>query len=357
MRPYRLIWIMLTILLASCSTGASPTPEPVPGTPGPLTKTADYWDLGLRIKYPDNWAVPQFLSGQMTLAGSMAALHGTSAEPIVAIRVADPVRDFHLSKDATLQQIAAVMSSGQGVTISGTGTTNVAGLDAAFINLTETNAQMYGQAVAFRMPDGRVGSIIGVAPFDQWANFAPTFDQMRNSVVLLKPADFTVPTMSNQPVSFAPGGLTFELPQGWIDGDAGSGARLYHDGASIAYLDDSGFVNGPQLVLRAWSFTPTAALRDVLTKTIQVNAGDTVLDITVGGTPGVQITSSDPTTGQIVLFIGVTSQDKTVLNVFRWTAPGILAQALQPTLNGILQSVRFGAVKVTRVPPTTPASH
>jgi hypothetical protein len=348
----RLAAIVLALVISGCNSGAAPTAVPAISTPGPLTKTADYWDLGLRITYPDNWSAPQFLSGQITLAGSLAAMHGTTAEPVVAVRVADPVKGFQLPKNATLQQIAAAMSAGQGVTISSTGATNIAGLDAAFINLTENNATMYGQAVAFRMPDGRVGSMIGVAPMSMWADFAPIFDQMRQNAKLIKPADYTLPLTASQRVSFGPGGLSFNIPQGWIDKSLGGNAHLYRPDGLEDYLDDSGFVNGPQVVLLARPLAPGAAIRDAMAS--MVNQGDTVADITVGGQPAVQITSSDESSGQTILFIGVPSQDKTVLNVFRWTAPGILVQALRPTLDSILQSVRSEAVKITLAPQATP---
>jgi hypothetical protein len=351
MRRWAIVTLM--ILISGCAPAASPTANPAQiSTPGPLTKTADYWDLGLRIPYPDNWVTPQFLNGQMTLGGSVNAMRGSAAEPVIAIRIVDPVKDFRLSKNATLQQIAAAMSAGQGVTISKTGPTSVAGLDAAFIDLTENRASMYGQAIAFRMPDGRVGSIIGVAPFEMWADFAPTFDKMRQTATLIKPTDFSVPQSGSTQANFPTGGLSFTLPQGWISKNLGGNAYLYRQNGMDEYLDDSGFVNGPQLVLLARRLASGVNLRTAMTSL--VNVGDKVSDTTVGGQPALLVTSADQTSGQVILFIGVPSQDKTVLNVFRWTAPSLVAQAVRPTLDAILQSVKFGAVTTTLAAPATP---
>src|SRR5258706_10015564 len=104
------------VLLAACASNPVPTTQPIPTpvfTPGPLAKTVRYWDLGVSIPYPDNWAAPQFLAGSLTLAPSLEAAHGqVQTQPVIHIQISDPVRDLHLSKDATLSQIAAAVNSG-----------------------------------------------------------------------------------------------------------------------------------------------------------------------------------------------------------------------------------------------------
>src|SRR5205085_387663 len=134
----RLVAILGCLLVVACAPVRPENPTGIPNlpTPGALNKTALYWDLGLSVKYPQNWIDPQFIDGQMILAPSLEAAQGqTPTQPVVAVRIVDPVRDLRLSKDATLTQIASAVSAGQNVRTSSSGTTRVAGLDAAYINL------------------------------------------------------------------------------------------------------------------------------------------------------------------------------------------------------------------------------
>jgi hypothetical protein len=353
----RLVTILSCILAVACTPArpASPTDIPNLPTPGPLTKSALYWDLGLRIKYPQNWVDPQYIDGQMILAPSLESARGqTPTQPVVAVRLVDPGRDLRLPKDATLTQIASAMSAGQSVHVSSSGSTQVAGLDAAYINLADDDANVYGQAIAARMPDGRVAVVIGVAPSGIWANFAPTFDLMRAGTALLKPADFKTPELSDQTSTFPQGGLTLSYPRGWIDKDLGENSRLYRDSAAVEYLDGSGYVNGPQLVIIGESLLKDTSLQVALSQLVKIAPEDKVTDITVGGQPAIQFAYTDRASGQIVNYVSFASQDKSVMIVLRWTAPGILVDALRPTLNAILQSVRFGAVSATLIPLRTP---
>jgi hypothetical protein len=316
-------------------------------TPGPLNKTAAFWDLGISVKYPENWVDPQYIAGQMTLAQSLQAAHGKSAtEPVIALSIRNNSQ-LRLSKDASLQDIAAALTAGPGVTFTDKRSTTFAGLDAASINLTDATNQLYGSVLAFRLPDGRLGSLISVAPFDQWAEFAPTLDKMLISAGLLKPADFKLPAPGGSTGVFPAGGIAFSLPQGWVSKQVGTDANtatIYRNSADTDYLDNSGFVNGPQLVIIGRTLAPSQTVRDALTTMITKMPGDQIGDVKVGDQSGTQILSVDPQTGQGIIFVGVASQDKRVLMVFRWTAPGILAQATRPMFDSILSSVRFGPI-------------
>ena len=77
-------------------------------------------------------------------------------------------------------------------------------------------------------------------------------------------------------------------------------------------------------------------------------------EVKVGDQTGTQIFSTDAQTGQIVVFVGVTSQDKHVLMVFRWTAPGLLKEATRPVFDSILGSVRFGPITSSQPLPAAP---
>ena len=324
-------------------------------TPGPLTNKVQYWDLGLSIKYPSNWEQPQFLASQMTLAQSMQAAQGRSVtEPVVALSTRNDSQ-LGLSKDATLQDIAAAISTGPGVTLSNQRTTSLAGLDAAFLDLKDDTNKLYGAVFAFRLPDGRLGSLISVAPFSEWADFAPTLDAMQQSVTLLKPSDFKVPASGGSTATFPAGGLTFSLPEGWVSKSLGkNGTTLYRSSTDTDYLDNSGFANGPQLVIIGQTLAQGQSIRSAMTAMIAGQSGDKITDIQVGDQVGTQILSSDAATGQVVNFIGVTSQDKRVLMVLRWTTPGNLSDVTLPMLGSILGSAKFGAITSPIALPAAP---
>jgi hypothetical protein len=351
------IVLLVGFLAAACTPARPQVPSDIPTvpTPGTLNKPALYWDLGLNVKYPENWAAPQFIDGQMIIAPTLDAARGqTPTQPVVAIRIVDPVKDLRLSKSASMEQIAAAISAGQGVSISSSGPTKVAGLDASYINLTDDNAKLNGQAIAFRMPDGRVGVMIGVAPIGVWADFAPTFDQMRGKTALLKPAEYSLPDPNGPATSFPQGGISFTYPKGWIDHDLGGNTRLYRDSAVVEYLDDSGYVNGPQLVVIAESLPKDMPLQTALGRVVKINPEDKVTEVMIGGQPGIQFSYTDRVSGQTVSYISFASQDRTVMIVMRWTVPGILTDAVRPILDAMLQSVKYGAISATLVPVNTP---
>jgi predicted DsbA family dithiol-disulfide isomerase len=358
MHRFLITLVTLAALLSAC--GGQPMRNPLPTssvpTPGPLNKTANYWDLGLSVKYPENWAAPFFTDGQMLLAASIEAARSQPiTQPVVAIRIIDPGHDLGLSKDATLEQIAIAVSGGSTVQVGQRLPVKVAGLDGMAINLTDDVARLYSQTVAFRMPDGRVGTMAGVAPFESWADFAPSFDQMRIGAELLKPAVFKVGPVEAAG-SLAQGGITFNYPKGWIEKDEPGNVRVYRDSAENEYLDDSGYVNGPYLAVIAQNLPTGVTLQTALAQTAHLRATDPITPVSVGGMPGVQASYTDSASGQVVTFIGFPSQDRSILIVFRWTTPGILVEAVRPTLDAILQSVKFGPVSATLSPLPTAAN-
>ena len=120
-----------------------------------------------------------------------------------------------LSKEATLSDIATQVSGqSQTTTQLALRKSQFAGLDATEIDLQDTQNKLIETVIAFRLPDGRVGWLLGLGPEDTWADFAPSFDGIRTSAKLLKPTAYNLPTV-NKSTTFAPGGLTFIcLPSG-----------------------------------------------------------------------------------------------------------------------------------------------
>jgi hypothetical protein len=351
---------MFGIVLTACQSTirTNPGPPPAFSTPGPLSKTAQFWDLGLKMDYPANWADPQFMDGQMIVAESaqVATSQSGLAGPVVALRILDS-RDAQRAKSLTLEQIAlAAAGSGKSISVTDSGATSVAGVDAAYLRVADATVNLRGQIITFRLPDGRIGILTAAMPKDIWAYFAPTLDEMRSSIKLLKVADFALPTMSTNLSMFSEGGITFALPQNWIEKPLGGNARLYRDGSASDYIDDVGYVNGPQLVIMGQPLAKDAVLTNALIDAIALKPDDKITGVTVGAQSGVQFSRPDPRSGHLTTFVGFPSQNRTVFIVFRWTTPGVLTEALRPTLDKILESVKFGAASSTLVPmPTNPS--
>lgn len=345
--------LLALTLIAGCG-GAAPTPLPIIPTTAPIGSSAIYWDIGVSVKYPANWAAPLYGTGQMLLAPSVeATTHNPPTDPLVALQVAT-LEQIGATKDTTLEDITGIVSGknrNHDATQRFQGKAQFAGLDAFFIDLEDPNAKIYEQTIAFRMPDGRIGWLIGLAPRDIWANFAPSFDQVRASGALLKPADYTVPKLGMVEL-YPQGGLSFNLPEGWINKDLGNGIKLYHHKDDLTYQDGSGYSNGPQLVLRV---RPLESGKNAADALLQVVSGvdSKPKEVSVGGQSGAQIGFTDPNSNQQVTFVSVPSQDKSVINILRWTVPTALSEVTQPLWNNLLSSVSFGAISVTLVPTPT----
>ena len=335
--------MMLTAMgfLVACGSGSgAPTPLPIVPTFAPVTADAAYWDLGVSVKYPDNWIAPLYDSGHMLLVPTKNDVaRQPPVNPIVELQFAT-LAQLHFTKEATLAQIVAYVS-GQTATTKplNVHTSQFAGLDASLIDLEDAQNQLEEETIAFRMPDGRIGWLLGLGPSSTWGDFITTFDAIRASGMLLKPTAYNV-LQPNTNATFAQGGLTFSIPATWKSQSLGSSVTLYN--SDTAYNDSSGFANGPQLVVRALPLGKAQSLADALTQVIGTTTKPT--DMTVGNQPAVQVITSDAHTGQQIIFIATASQDKSVLNVLRWTTPAPLSEVTRPLLDTILKSVTFGTV-------------
>jgi hypothetical protein len=263
---------------------------------------------------------------------------------VVALRIVNSPQDLNLPQNASLAQIATALTGGGNVVLTNSRSTNLAFLETVAVDLEDKDHNLYGIIYVFRLPDSRLGALIGIAPRDLYADYFPTLESMRGSAKLLKPADFTSLGALTDKASFLPGGITFVQPAHWTSRDL-NGARIFHDNAAAEYLDQSGFVSGAQLVIVGQPIKKFTSVRNLITHSISPQKGDVISDVTVGGHPAVQIASTDKTTGQSVTFIAVPSEDRSTLIVFRWTVPGILVNVTRPTLDAIIQSVKFEPVQ------------
>src|SRR4051794_3147806 len=80
-------WTVLLILFLAVACNALPGQSQATLIPAetlePLDKTVNFWDMGLALKYPRNWAEPQFTSGQLMLTKS---LQGVNKQPLVQVQ-------------------------------------------------------------------------------------------------------------------------------------------------------------------------------------------------------------------------------------------------------------------------------
>lgn len=325
------LWCVIAFLIPSLIRAQEPD----------TWRTFRYWDLGIQINVPSSWDKPVFSAGQVVIAPAGVVGESAVTGALVAIGIVDPLRDLGLSREATLEDIAAKVSMvpNSDATITDSGTTTIAGLAASYISLNDPTNKVRGLSIAFMMPDGRIGTLIGLVPVDQWGEKGPLFEEIRASAVLIKPSAFIVPSLRSRIVGFAAGKITFALPEGWGDYALAPNASIYHDLNFATYQDDSGFNNGAQLVLIAETLDKTLTLRDAVAKVIGADAEVTTEDALVGGRTGVKFTETHRATGQVIMFIGVPNGE--TLNIFRWTTPGILVEVTRPILDSILTSVRF----------------
>jgi hypothetical protein len=340
------------LLMAASDALAQGTPTPAP-TPDPLGQSLDYYDLGLSLRYPTAWAAPRFGSGQALLSATAAtATDGKLTQAAIAVRIIDPIRDFNAPKDARLGEIAlaASLTGGQNAIEPGRGgEATVAGLPAEYINIRDQNADVIGQNVAFRMPDGRVAVLVGVARTAYWPDFLPVFDQVRASARLLLPDGYTSPALEATRRAFAPGKVRLAAPMGWQEEKIGEAGLAFYSPQTAGYVDNSGLRNGPAFVIQATPLNEGQTVRDGLLAVLGVrpSEADTVqtAPIQVGAAgqtvTGVQHLTFTQTAGHAVLFVAFPSLDGKMLNVIRWTTPGMLIDQVRPTLNAMLASMLF----------------
>lgn len=347
-----LVWLLLVCLLRSPAPASAQIPA--------LTGSADYWDMGLRLSYPQGWKAPAIIAGQMLFAPDPAeALRGSMVGPVIVLRIVDPVSEMGMPKHATFQEIAIAFNlNDKRLEVPNSGDASVAGMTAGFADLRDNERGLRGQSIAFMLPDGRYGLLLCLTPQTMWADFVPTFDKMRASAHILRPADYPAPVMGTVRVQqFVAGGLHWHVPQGWETRDLSTSGQIGHAADGVEYADSSGFVNGPQLVLRAVSFatlnqtatpptTPTQAGQPDLRAALVTLLGATPAqaqrfkDVTLGaGLRAVQYETEHADTGQRVTFIGLSTREGSTFTVLRLTRPGSLVDVTRPLFDAILASV------------------
>jgi hypothetical protein len=337
--------VVLIILLACL--GISFTPARTQET----ENTFIYWDMGLKITYPTVWGAPLFTSGELLLAPPDAVSQATPNNPAegntvllryaVTFRLVDPTLEYNLLKDAPFREIAAAASTdgSKQPAILDQGAGSVGPLPGEYVMFTDTERKLQSMAIAFMLPDGRFALMIGIATQEAWPDFAIDFEKVRSSISLIRPMDYAAPTfISNQRAPFAAGSLSYPLPDGWTTEAITNAVNVHYPASAPAYRDDSGFVNGPQLVLRAIPMPAGKNLRQAMLEALSADA-EVTTDVPVGNTTGIVISFTDDKSGQEVRFIGFTSQNGRTLNLLRWTVPTALKEVVQPALEVILKGM------------------
>jgi len=335
-------FVLLLLLLAGCNTTSYlPTPYPAQPTTPPLEPTASYWDIGMSVQYPRGWQA-FYGAGQLLLAPSaQATRQNPPTQPLVSLQFAS-LSQLGLDKTATLQQIALTVSRATADSkLVSQDKTSVAALDAYYVLVQEPKADLFQQAIAFRLPDGRVGWIIALTPGLIWANFAPTFETIRTSAKLLRPAQYAVPAVTQQR-EYTPGGLTLMLPSGWVEQTVQADARLYHAPADIVYQDNSGAANGPQLVANVFTVTANLSAADALKQTLALSvAAPTFTEFSAGGRTGARYDTTDGSTGQVVSFAALPLATPGKVAILRWSVPLALSEVTAPLWESILRQIAF----------------
>lgn len=335
------VWVCL-MMAAACGTTTVPTPIPRLPTLPPLTSGATFWDMGIAILFPAGW-IPFYGTRQLLIAPSADATRQNPPKtPLISLQYGT-LEQLGLEKTATLQQIARVVSgASRDSTLIAESQATFAGLDAFSVAIQETTNSLLEQTIAFRMPDGRIGWLIGLAPTELWANFAPPLDSIRATGKLLRPSDYLVPSTVRQ-VYFSEGDMTLTLPDGWVEQPVTKDARLYHALAELTYQDSSGVANGPQIVASVFQKAPGQSASDVLRQTLGINPlRIKVSELTVAGQPAALYVTTEQSTGQTMIFVAVSHSTRSSVTIFRWTTPAPLVDVTRPILDAFLRGASFG---------------
>jgi hypothetical protein len=354
MRPLKAFGALILLITLSACAGHDiiPTPVQVIPTLAALGPTAMFWDAGLSIKYPADWAAPVYTTAQMLIAPSAAAASRTPPTDLILSLRVGTLADLGATKDTPLPELAAIASGENQTTAEVTrGATTLAGLDAIYLGIQDTTHALYQQTVLARLPDGRVAWLIALAPLDLWADYAPTADQVRLSAALLSANAYPSPDPAALLTArFPPGGMTFNLPHDWI-AQSVSDAYLYRAPADLPYQDASGLSNGPQLVIRAQALPAGQDMATALAATLGVKRSALQAILVSTNLPGALYAEHDPNTQQQIIFIGLGTPDGKSLIVLRWTAPAVLSTQTRPILDAIVRSIAFGQPVIA---PTSP---
>jgi hypothetical protein len=337
---------MLLISLAPVQADDPPTATPAAALPDPnaLTNRVTYWDVGIALSYPAAWRAPLFINGQMLLgADPSAALSGTLEQPIVALRIIDPVEELGLPKGSDLTEIAIALNLtiGNSLIVEEAALGTLAGLDAGFAEVENPERGLYGQSFAFLLPDGRYAALSGISRGDQWANFVTVFAEIRASARLLSARDVSAPPLGDGVVTFEAGALQLRLPQGWQPEPLANTLITYRMAESVRYTDDSALANGAMLVLGTQNIPTQGQPFNQAVRTLFGLADAAPLSAEqIGGRPALRHETFDPISAQHLVFIAV-QRTPDQLTIIRWSAPLLFYRAYQPTFKAILESVRF----------------
>ncbi|MCE7947165.1 MAG: hypothetical protein DYG88_07025 [Chloroflexi bacterium CFX4] len=338
--------LMLLVSLSPIRADDPPTATPAAALPDPnaLTNSVTYWDVGIALNYPASWRAPLFINGQMLLgADPSAALSGTLEQPIVALRIIDPVEELGLPKGSDLTEIAIALNLtlGDSLIVEESALGTLAGLDAGFAEVENPERGLYGQSFAFLLPDGRYAALSGISRGDQWANFVTVFAEIRASARLLSARDVSALPLGDGVVTFEAGAVQFRLPQDWQAEPIANKLTAYRTAESALYADDSALANGAMLVLGTQDALPQG---QTFNQTVRMLLGldDSALLSAeqIGGRPALRHETFDPISAQHIAFIAV-QRTPDQITVIRWSAPLLFYRAYQPIFRAILQSVRF----------------
>ncbi len=338
--------LMLLISFSPVRADDPPTATPAAALPDPnaLTNSVTYWDVGITLSYPAAWRAPLFINGQMLLGTDpSAALSGTLEQPIVALRIIDPVEELGLPKGSDLTEIAIALNLtiGDSLIVEESALGTLAGLDAGFAEVENPERGLYGQSFAFLLPDGRYAALSGISRGDQWANFVTVFAEIRASARLLSARDVSAPPLGDGVVTFAAGALQLRLPQGWQPEPLANTLIAYRTAESVRYADDSALANGAMLVLGTQDTLPQGQTFNQAVRTLFGLDDSAPLSAEqIGGRPALRHETFDPISAQHLVFIAV-QRTPDQLTIIRWSAPLLFYRAYQPTFKAILESVRF----------------
>ncbi|MBX3084911.1 MAG: thioredoxin domain-containing protein [Anaerolineae bacterium] len=352
--------IVIALLIVSVLVVGSPlvsraqTPTETPN------KIAVFWDMGITVGYPADWG-EQIITGQMYLSPPTQASEHPIKQPFVALRIFDPIRDLGLLKDATYEQIAAALSlsSGTNATVTQSAATTFAGLEAWLLLLesevkisADETVSIRGEMIVFLLPDGRYGAFVGNSPSDQYGDFSVIQSAVIRSASLILPKDYTPPVITTQTSSFPQGGVQFAIPDNWRDQEEqGVDARTYFD-QSLTPYSDSGLVNGPALQVIAVPMPEGGKLDEALLAFLG-SPLPTKMIVLNGTIQAVEVNTINPINWQTFIFVAFLSQDGKVVNIFRWTTPGMLAGKTRPIFDAILASIKLNSgTTVSAVTPT-----
>jgi hypothetical protein len=334
----------LIFTLSACnSTNILPTPRPPLPTYAPLRPTLRYWEMGVTLTYPLGWETFLGVGQLMIVPDALTTRQNPPTEPILSFQVAT-LDALRLDKTATLEQIARRVSNFTPDTkVSSSQLTKFAGLDSLQLVVSEEKIGLVQQVIAFRLPDGRIGWMVALAPADQWANFRATVEQIQDSAALIRPTDYKIGTGQNS-VRFANDEVIFTFPNDWTASSLTEDLQSwrYQPRTDQAYHDQSGFANGVQLVASVFPRPKDQSLLDALSKTIAATIPANLTAITMGTTsfPAARYTRFDSIANQQTIFIAFALPSKPdSMVILRWTVVGSLTEVTKPLLDDILQKV------------------